>query len=160
MWKTSSAASGAGLICGKAVGHLPLGTVTWLSRQPRAYPQTLTIKPGDCPHSPIRLEAHSALDRYIEERPAHANFFGSGMRSRGMRRGQRTISCWRSLLQDRLPGDHDTSRIRRSPSPSGSFLTTHLLSKIIVARFSAVNAGQFGKPLWLGLPRRAKLTQA
>src|SRR5689334_16455044 len=45
-------------------------------------------------------------------------------------------------------------------SPYGSFTTLGSLLRIMVARFVVSNAGHAGRPLWLGLPVRAKLLQA
>src|SRR5262245_51381680 len=45
-------------------------------------------------------------------------------------------------------------------SPYGSFTTLHSLLRIIVARVVVSKAGQFGSPLWFGLPVRAKVVQA
>ena len=41
------------------------------------------------------------------------------------------------------------------PFPSGSLRTSQDASKYMVARVSAVYAGQCGRPLWLGFPVRA-----
>src|SRR5580693_154802 len=43
---------------------------------------------------------------------------------------------------------------------SGFSFATQLVSKIMVGHLSAVNLGQLGRPGWLGLPVRAKATQA